>query len=766
MPTIDGLASGIDTTTIVQGLVQLQQQQVDRLTAKIDQVAAKQSAFKGIEASLLTFQSSLGRLARVQNNAFVGKIATSSNEDIVRASASSKAAPGVYNVKVNSVARSHQIASQGYSDPDSTVTQGSFSIRIGNGTSKTVTIDSTNNTLQGLSDAINNSGAGVSASILRDGSAGKPYRLLLTAEKAGSANQISITNGLAASSGSAFRPSFNQARIEAVNLASGYSGTAAVASNVASTSYSGAANDTYTFTVNQGGTAGTDDIIVNYIDGSGENSGSITFTAADVNGSVSKSVAEGLQVTIGAGTVVGGNQFSVDVFAPASNVQTASDASATLGSGVGGITVTSETNQIEGLVQGVTVDIGSADATKDVTITIANDVTAARDAVIGLVDAFNGVIRSIDDRIRFDAATGKASALQGNRSVITIQDELRSAILDVVSGVNGQLDRLTSLGIKFTDKGQLTLNSSRLDDVLNGRVEGVKINDVKRLFSLDGASSNGNIEFVLGSARTAHSTTPYQVDITQAAERAAITAGSALGATTVITAANKSFGVSLDGKASGTLTLVEGSYTRAELADHLESVINSGTELVGREVSVTVEGNALKITSLVYGSSSQVNSLNGNSLATLGFSGSESDTGQNVVGKFIVNGQDEVATGNGRLLIGSADNANTADLQVRVTLSNAQVQAGSDGNITVTRGLASRLDDILTRFFEPTGGRIKTLNDSFDDQIASIRKTITLQNALVEQRKKSLIEQFVALESTISQLKATGSFLSAQLPSR
>lgn len=57
--------------------------------------------------------------------------------------------------------------------------------------SQTVTIDSSNNTLQGIRDAINNAKIGVTASIVNDGS-GIPYRLVLTSEGIGANNRIKI----------------------------------------------------------------------------------------------------------------------------------------------------------------------------------------------------------------------------------------------------------------------------------------------------------------------------------------------------------------------------------------------------------------------------------------------------------------------------------------------------------------------------------------------------------------------------------------------
>jgi flagellar hook-associated protein 2 len=57
---------------------------------------------------------------------------------------------------------------------------------------KTLTIDSTNNSLQGIRDAINAAKMGVTASIINDGSA-TPYRLVITSGSTGAANSMKIS---------------------------------------------------------------------------------------------------------------------------------------------------------------------------------------------------------------------------------------------------------------------------------------------------------------------------------------------------------------------------------------------------------------------------------------------------------------------------------------------------------------------------------------------------------------------------------------------
>ena len=87
----------------------------------------------------------------------------------------------------------------------------------------------------------------------------------------------------------------------------------------------------------------------------------------------------------------------------------------------------------------------------------------------------------------------------------------------------------------------------------------------------------------------------------------------------------------------------------------------------------------LTIQSDAYGSVSEIAITGGSAAAALGFAGTETSTGTDVIGKFIIDGVEELATGTGRLLQGQSGNANTDGLQIRVTLTTSQVVAGVDG---------------------------------------------------------------------------------------
>jgi flagellar hook-associated protein 2 len=656
---INGVVSGLDTEKIVKGLLDIQQQQLDRMALRKSEIQTRQTAFRNVESKLLSLRADVGVLSRNTNNPLTRLAVTASDTSAIAARASSSAVAGVYRLTVNSTAQAHQVATQGLADADSQITQGTFEIRLGSGDLKSITIDSNNNTLSGLAAAINSSGAGVSANVIQDSSGGAaPWRLVLTSTRTGASNVISVSNNLADSAGSAVKPEF-------------------------------------------------------------------------------------------------------DFLNP---VQAAEDARVTLGSGAGAISVTSSTNQFKNVIAGVDFDLLQATSGQVLSLTVAKDNSAAIDAVQSFVESFNGVVQYIDDNSKYNAATSEGGVLLGNQSAARIQQSLRSTIQNVVPGANPLANRLSAIGLTFSDTGKLVLNKSRLESALSGGIEGVSAEDVRKIFALSGNSTNSGISFVLGSTRTKASTSGYEVDITQAAERAVITAGSSPASSTTITSANHTLEIRVDGK-SATITLKDGTYTGQELADHLESVINQSTILAGRQVKVGLSGGALQVTSASYGTSSEVTIAGGNAVSVLGFTSGQTNTGRDVVGSFRVDGQTEVAVGRGRLLTGDPQNNNTADLQVQVTLSSTQVVSGAEGRVTVSRGLASSLDQLLGQLLNTDQGLLNSVDDGFDGQLKSLQSSIDRQKAAFDRQQARLLTQFQSLESAISQMQSTSNYLGGQLAS-
>jgi flagellar hook-associated protein 2 len=759
--SVGGLVSGLNTSQIIQGLLAVQQQQITAVQTRESAVQARETAYKALQAQLLGFQTGVTQLAQTVNGPFDGRTATSSNTAAVTAAGSGGAVPGVYALTVNALAQANEVASQGFAGATGPISTGTLTVGSG-GQSATITIDNTNNTLQGLASAINAAAAGVNAAVVNTGAAGQPYRLLLTATRTGTANAITLTNNLGPSdpaSGTA-RPQFGQNAVGAAVAAAGNQGTAAATSGG---TFTGTENNTYTFTVaaNGGGTVGTDTITLNYADATGTHKGTLTLNPGDLN--QPKDVAEGVRVTFGAGTLVAGDKFSVNTTVP--TVQAAADASVTLGSGGGALTVTSSSNTVNAAIDGVTLSLlQTTPSSQPVQITVANDTTTAQTAVQNFVTAYNAVINTIANDVSYDPSTKRAGVLLGDPSVLNIENQLRDLVIQPVTGANPKLNSLSALGVTSNAGGQLSIDGTTLNNVLSGKVSGVTLNDVRKLFAVGGQSTNAGVAFANATSATKASAAPYGVVVTGAARQAVLT-GTALGANTPVTSGGNTFTLTVNGTASNTIAVPPSSgpgYTQQALVAALQAQINADSKVGALGVTVGLQNNQLTFTTANYGQGAKV----GISAASfLGFGGPASANGQDVAGSFLVNGTPEAATGSGQLLTGNSGNANTTGLAVNVTLLPSQISPTPTtpvANVSVTQGVAAQLATALNGLLDPTTGQLQTIDQNFQDQISTYGDQVKQLQAQYNAKQAQLQTQFSNLESTLSNLKGASSFLSAQ----
>ncbi|MCK4951176.1 MAG: flagellar filament capping protein FliD [Gammaproteobacteria bacterium] len=209
-----GLGSGIDISSIVSQLVDAERvPTTNRLDLKEAGLQAKITAYGALKGALSSFNSTLSSLSSLST--FQSVSATSSDTDQLTATASSTAASSIYNITLNNLAEAHTLvtADGDYSAITDDVgglasTTGTLTFKFGTTdytpgsdtytsftpnaekSSKSVTIDSSNNTLAGVRDAVNSADIGVRASIVFDGG---DYRLTFTSEDTGLNNSLQIT---------------------------------------------------------------------------------------------------------------------------------------------------------------------------------------------------------------------------------------------------------------------------------------------------------------------------------------------------------------------------------------------------------------------------------------------------------------------------------------------------------------------------------------------------------------------------------------------
>jgi flagellar hook-associated protein 2 len=195
MSTINfgGLASGLDTDSIVEALMDIERKPLDRLESDQEYYNSRQDAFDGLDTKLKTLLDKFEDIDT--SNEVRAYSATAASDEYFSVSASGSALPGSYNIEVQSLARQQKDASDGSyaSRSDANFTSGTLTL----GTTD-ILID--NDSLDSLVDKINaaNTGdnaTGVAASIIQDGSG---YRLVLTGEDAASAFSATVSGGTTA----------------------------------------------------------------------------------------------------------------------------------------------------------------------------------------------------------------------------------------------------------------------------------------------------------------------------------------------------------------------------------------------------------------------------------------------------------------------------------------------------------------------------------------------------------------------------------------
>jgi flagellar hook-associated protein 2 len=194
-----GVASGLDTAKIVQELVALRRRPIQRYEREKSDLDRSLRALDDLNTALEKLRGLAEGLDT--EGEFTSRAARAGNEDVFTATADSASPVGTFEVTVDQLAQTHRTVSQAYASVNDDVGAGNFSFTLG-GETTTVTLDAGASSLSDLKLAINEADAGVTASVVNDGSG---YRLMLSADESGVANQFTTdASGLAGGTGPAF----------------------------------------------------------------------------------------------------------------------------------------------------------------------------------------------------------------------------------------------------------------------------------------------------------------------------------------------------------------------------------------------------------------------------------------------------------------------------------------------------------------------------------------------------------------------------------
>jgi flagellar hook-associated protein 2 len=406
----------------------------------------------------------------------------------------------------------------------------------------------------------------------------------------------------------------------------------------------------------------------------------------------------------------------------------ASDAKITVGSGAGAYTVTSDTNTVSGVLPGVTLQLKNTTASP-VTVTVNRDVSTLVSKVQALVDAANQVKSAVDLATAYDAENKKASPLTGDSTARRLLSDLNRALINEVPWANPAAPGLAGLSVDKT--GKFTFDQAKFTTAFNADPDGVV-----RAFTQGGTATDPNVTFVSAGDRTRAGT--YDVVVTQLATQGTttgLTGGWPLGAPQTVKVRVGTNEVSYD---------VQVTDTAADVVTELNNrFTQAGLQLEARE-----SGGGVEVHSLQYGTAATFDvAWDGTTYSTF--------AGTNVQGTI----DGKAAVGSGQQLSVPFDDDELGGLALKITATST----GALGTFTYNAGIAQRSATALLDATDALDGYITSAENSLKTNISFIDETVESMNQRLVQYQERLKAQFATLETTLSTLKSQSEWLGGQV---
>jgi flagellar hook-associated protein 2 len=801
--SVDGLVSGLDTTTIISQLMSIEKQPQDALKTQKSNIGAEIAIYQVLNSKFSTLASAAHGLSLTSG--WKTMKATSSSATVT-ATASSGAASGAISFTVQSLSRAGAVASTGTVGSTATVvasgpvvlsrgadvlgfsrvgagaglTGGSHTIAVTqattgatatgtaalgatttfasdatldvtvDGVAKTYTIAAGSYSPAQLATAVTQASGGDLSASLDSGGA-----LVLTTTHEGSAASLAVTGGSAAAALNLPTGGPATTGTDGVLTVDGGPAVTVTSAGPGITTSLAGPNGAIDVTLAGGLRTGTATVLqVNPTGGSlaslvdAVNAAGAGISAAAVQVGTNSYRLQVSSTTTGANSnvLVDGQNLN-SVLGSFATVQSGADARIHIGQGPGAYDVTSPTDSISNLLPGVSVSLLSADPNTTVTVSVVQDAGALADKVASLVDAANQAVSFINSNSTYDSDTKKAGALLADGTARSLADQVYSAVSSLVSA--SSLGSAGAVGISLVKDGTISFDRNKFLAAYAANPEAVA-----SLFRQGGTATDSHVTFLSASAKTLPGT--YAVDITQVASQAQAS-GTALSGAGL--AAAETIDVRVGG-ATGTTA----SYA-AHAGESLASVadgLNAAFAQQSLAMSAEVVNGALVIRSSGYGSAQKFEVRS----SALGAPGDqtglvaaadtwESHAGTDVAG--YVNGV--FSAGNGQTLQSPATDATLGGLALTVTATST----GPLGTFTYNPGIAARLDTVSSNAIDFGSGSITTAISGRQSTVTDLDSQIADWDTRLAAKEALLRQQFADLETALGKLKDQSSWLSGQL---
>jgi flagellar hook-associated protein 2 len=159
-----------------------------------------------------------------------------------------------------------------------------------------------------------------------------------------------------------------------------------------------------------------------------------------------------------------------------------------------GVTIERTMNSFDDVLEGVSIDLLSADPSQEVTIQIGADNEAITGRIQDLVDSYNEVVSFINEQNTYTEEGGAGGVLFGDNILSQVKRSIDSALFEVdIATVQADTEGYSTLGlvgINRENDGTLSIDSEKLGAKLDGNLEAI----VDLFADLDGFDNSGAVE--------------------------------------------------------------------------------------------------------------------------------------------------------------------------------------------------------------------------------------------------------------------------------
>lgn len=159
---------------------------------------------------------------------------------------------------------------------------------------------------------------------------------------------------------------------------------------------------------------------------------------------------------------------------------------------IDGLMLASTTNDADGYISGVTVQLHKASPDTTVQTTVSRDFDAVQKKVQTVLDAYNALSAFATDNTKManpgDTAS-KSGDLAGDMTVSSIVTQVRSQFMQSINLFGGSYNTLTMIGVKSDARtGEMSIDQKQFTKALTNNFD-----EVQRIFVTTGVSDNKNI---------------------------------------------------------------------------------------------------------------------------------------------------------------------------------------------------------------------------------------------------------------------------------